>query len=121
MVNWVAVFVGFVIAVVLSSWLGSIFPTWGYWIGFVIAGLLVGYWVDNGTLNGLWNSTVSGAFGAIVVSILAIIGLTLNSGFSGFLQGVAVGISAILIALIINLFLMGIAGAIGAAIAGKRT
>ncbi len=73
-----------------------------------IAGLIVGYWVHEGILGGLWNATVAGAFGAIVLAILFIIAGTIFGGLAGLAAG-----------LVTNIISMGIGGAIGGLISGS--
>ncbi|GAB4310962.1 MAG: hypothetical protein Kow0019_09180 [Methanobacteriaceae archaeon] len=38
-----------------------------------ISGFIVGLWVHDGIIAGLWNVTVAGAFGPIVLAILRVI------------------------------------------------
>ena len=117
MVKWGPVIVGFILAIIL----GNLFAMFGLgsYLGLFIAGLIVGYWVHEGALGGLWNATVSGAFGSIVLAILFIIGGTVFGGLAGFAASLATGVVVIIWALIANIISMGIGGAIGGLFSGK--
>ncbi len=117
MVKWGPVIAGFILAIIL----GNLFAMFGLgsYLGLFIAGLIVGYWVHEGVLGGLWNATVSGAFGSIVLAILFIIGGTVFGGLAGFAAGLATGVVVIIWALIANIISMGIGGAIGGLFGGN--
>ena len=82
--NWTAAFVGFILAVILSNVLGLFFGFIGINVGFFLAGVVVGLMVGGGILSGFGNGMVAGAFGAIVLSIILIIGGTITAGLAGF-------------------------------------
>lgn len=119
MVKWGPVIVGFVLAVILAN-LFAVYvnPYWGVNLALFIAGLIVGLWVHEGVIGGLWNATVAGAFGSIVLAILFIIGGTIFGGLAGFAAGLTTGIIMVITSLILNLVFMGVGGAIGGLISG---
>jgi hypothetical protein len=120
MVKWGPVIVGFVLAVILAN-LFAIYvnPYWGVNLALFLSGLIVGLWVHEGIIGGLWNATVAGAFGAIVLAILLIIGGTIFGGLAGFAAALATGVTMVIISLILNLVFMGVGGAIGGLISGS--
>ncbi len=120
MVKWGPVIVGFILAIILAN-LGAMFisSVWGASLGLFIAGLVVGYWVHEGILGGLWNATVAGAFGAIVLAILFVIAGTIFGGAAGLAAGLVAGVSLIIVSLIVNIISMGIGGAIGGLLSGS--
>jgi uncharacterized membrane protein YGL010W len=120
MVKWGPVIVGFILGIILAN-LCAIFvnSAWGANLGLFIAGLIVGYWVHEGILGGLWNATVAGAFGAIVLAILFIIAGTIFGGAAGLAAGLVAGVTLIIASLIVNIISMGIGGAIGGLISGS--
>ena len=119
MVKWGPVIVGFILGIILAN----LFAMAGLWgganLGLFIAGLIVGYWVHEGFLGGLWNATVAGAFGAIVLAILFIIAGTIFGGLAGLAAGLVTGVVVVIVALIANIISMGIGGAIGGLISGS--
>ncbi len=121
MVKWGPVIVGFILAVVLSN-LFAIFVNeyWGVNLALFISGLIVGLWVDEGVLGGLWNATVAGAFGVIVLAILLLIGGTIFGGLVGFAAALATGVVMVIISLILNIVFMGLGGAIGGLIGDSK-
>ncbi len=84
MVNWTAAFVGFILAVILSNLFGMFLGFVGISLGLFLAGIVVGLMVGGGVLTGFGNGLVAGAFGAIVLSIILLIGGTLAAGLAGF-------------------------------------
>lgn len=119
MVKWGPVIVGFVLAIVLSSLFAYYVNSyWGSNLGLFIAGFIVGLWVHEGILGGLWNATVAGAFGSIVLAILLIIGGTIFGGAAGLVAGLVSGVTLVIAALITNIVSMGVGGAIGGLISG---
>ena len=93
--------------------------SWGVNLGLFIAGLIVGYWVHEGIIGGLWNATVAGAFGSIVMAILLIVGGTIFGGIAGFAAGAVTGFTIVIVSLIANIVFMGVGGAIGGIISGS--
>lgn len=120
MVKWGPVIVGFFLAIILGNLFGIfVNEYWGVNLGLFIAGLIVGYWVHEGFLGGLWNATVAGSFGAIVLAILLIVGGTIFGGLAGFAAGVITGLGVLIVALILNIVFMGVGGAIGGILSGS--
>jgi hypothetical protein len=120
MVKWGPVIVGFILAVILAN-LFAIYvnPYWGVNLALFISGLIVGLWVHEGVIGGLWNATIAGAFGSIVLAILIVVGGTIFGGLAGFTAGLATGISLVIVSIIFYLIFMGIGGAIGGLISGS--
>ena len=122
MTKWSAVITGFILAVIVQSF----FARYEF-IGLLIVGFITGYIAHSGILGGLWNAAVAGAFGTIVCAILFIIIATVGGslfgifgGLTGFtLSGIS-SIVAVISKLIHYAIVMGIAGAIGGAIASKN-
>jgi hypothetical protein len=120
MVKWGPVIVGFLLSVILANVLGIyVNAYWGVNLGLFISGLIVGLWVHEGVLGGLWNATVAGAFGSIVIAILLVIGGTIFGGFAGMAAGLVTGLTLVIVSLIFNIVFMGIGGAIGGLISGS--
>ncbi len=120
MVKWGPVIVGFILALILSNLLGLyVNQYWGFNLGLFLAGLIVGYWVHEGIIGGLWNATVAGAFGSIVLAILMVVGGTIFGGIAGFFAGALTGITLVIVSLIVNIIFMGVGGAIGGLLSGS--
>ena len=120
MVNWTATFVGFILAVILSNLFGYFLGFIGITIGLFIAGIVVGLMVGGGVLTGFGNGLVAGAFGAIVISIILLIGGTLTAGIVGFTTAAVLSITWILWIFVTSGFVVGVGGAIGSLISGKN-
>lgn len=120
MVKWGPVIVGFILGIILAN-LGAMYvnSAWGSNLGLFIAGFIVGLWVHEGILGGLWNATVAGAFGAIVIAILLVIGGTIFGGLAGLAAGLVAGVAVVIVAIIGNIISMGIGGAIGGLLSGS--
>lgn len=124
MAKWSAVIIGFILCMIIKMFFGTY-----EFIGLIIVGLLVGYIAKEGILGGLWNAALAGAFGTILASIIFIImvtsGATFLTGIFGGLVGFTVSglssIVAIVYEIIKYILIMGIAGAVGGAIAGKTS
>jgi len=120
MVKWGPVIVGFILSIILANIFAMfVNSVWGASLGLFIAGLIVGYWVHEGILGGLWNATVAGAFGAIVLAILFIIFGTIFGGAAGLAAGIVTGITLVIVSLIVNVIAMGVGGAIGGLLSGS--
>lgn len=123
MAKWSAVIIGFILTMIVQTFFGSY-----EWIGLIIVGFIVGYIAKSGTLGGLWNAALAGAFGTIVGCILFILiattGGTFLGGIFGGLTGFTIsGISslvAVLYEIIKYALIMGIAGAVGGTISKKE-
>ena len=75
--------------------------------------------MHEGIIGGLWNATVAGAFGSIVMAILLIVGGTIFGGIAGFAAGAVTGFTIVIVSLIANIVFMGVGGAIGGIISGS--
>jgi hypothetical protein len=121
MTKWSAVFVGFILAVLVKSF----FAPYEF-IGLLIVGFITGYIAHSGPIGGLWNGAVAGALGTIICAVLFILLATFGGslvgifgGLTGFtISGVA-SIIAIIESLIYYALVMGITGAVGGAISSK--
>jgi len=120
LVNWTAAFVGFVLVVILSNLFGYFFGFIGISIGLFIAGIVVGLMVGGGVLTGFGNGLVAGAFGAIVISIILLIGGTITAGLIGFTTVAIASITWIIYIFVTSGFVVGVGGAIGSLISGKN-
>ena len=121
MTKWSAVFVGFILAVIVKSF----FAPYEF-IGLLIVGFITGYIAHSGALGGLWNAAVAGALGTIISAALFILLATFGGslvgifgGLTGFTLSGTAGIIAIIESLIYYAIVMGITGALGGAIASK--
>lgn len=123
MVKTGPVLIGFILTLFVKGFVSS-----HEFIGLIIVGFLVGYMVKEGAFAGMWNSAVAGALGSIIAAILFVIvatfGGTILGGLLGGLTGFTIsGITGFLVVIgniIYYTLVMGIAGAVGGAIAGKR-
>jgi hypothetical protein len=101
---WLGVIIGFIVMVLLGS-----LPVLGPVIGGFIAGII--------TRGGVWGGATAGfaagLFGAIVISVILIIGGSLLFGIPGFLT--SLGVSFIIV---IATLYYGLLGFVGGAIAG---
>lgn len=122
MTKWSAVFIGFILAVFVKSFFAQY-----EFVGLLIVGFITGYIAHSGALGGLWNAAVAGAFGTIIAAILFVLAAT----FGGSLLGIFGGLTGFTISGIASIFtiigyliyyaiVMGIAGAVGGAIASKE-
>ena len=121
MTKWKAVIIGFLLSVIVQAF----FARYEF-IGLLIVGFITGYIAHSGTLGGLWNAAVAGAFGTIVSAILFILVATVGGSFAGIFGGLTgftiSGINslfAVIEELIYYALVMGITGAVGGAIASK--
>ncbi len=110
MINWKAVIIGFILAIVLGILFLVIGGAFGSFIGLIIAGAIVGYMVNVDMKNGLIHGALIGVVGGIISAIvLTIIFLALGSlglliAMGGFLE------------LILLIIFWAVFGAIGGAI-----
>ena len=122
MTKWSAVFIGFILAVIVKSFFAQY-----EFIGLLIVGFITGYIAHSGALGGLWNAAVAGALGTIISAILFVLVAT----FGGSLFGIFGGLTGFTISGIASIFtiigyliyyaiVMGITGAFGGAIASKN-
>lgn len=123
MAKWSAVIIGFILAMIVKTFFGSY-----EWIGLIIVGFIVGYIAKSGTLGGLWNAALAGAFGTIVGSIIFILIATTGGTFLGGIFGGITGFTisgfssliAVIYEIIKYVLIMGIAGAVGGTISKKE-
>lgn len=122
MTKWSAVFVGFILAVIVKSFFAQY-----EFIGLLIVGFITGYIAHDGAIGGLWNAAVAGALGTIISAILFVLATTLGGsllgifgGLAGFtLSGIA-SVGIVLSYLIYYAIVMGITGALGGIVASKK-
>lgn len=121
MAKWGAVFIGFILAIIVKAF----FAPYEF-IGLLIVGFITGYIAKSGVLGGLWNAALAGALGTIISAILFILTATFGGslvgifgGLTGFTISGAASIFAIIESLIYYAIVMGITGAVGGAIASK--
>ena len=122
MTKWKAVFIGFILAVIVKAFFAHY-----EFVGLLIVGFITGYIAHSGFFGGLWNAAVAGAFGTIVCAILFIILATFGGamigmfgGLTGFTISGITGLTAVISDLIYYAIVMGITGAIGGALAPKE-
>lgn len=122
MAKWGAVFIGFILAIMVKAF----FAPYEF-IGLLIVGFITGYIAHSGALGGLWNAALAGAFGTIVGAILFILIATFGGSFAGIFGGLTgftisgfASIITIIESLIYYAIVMGITGAFGGAIASKN-
>lgn len=122
MTKWSAVFIGFILAVIVKSFFAQF-----EFIGLLIVGFITGYITHDGALSGLWNAAVAGSLGTIICAVLFIIVATLGGslfsifgGLTGFTVSGIASIFTIIGYLIYYAIVMGITGAFGGAIASKN-
>jgi|APHig6443717817_1056837.scaffolds.fasta_scaffold531500_2 hypothetical protein len=87
---WLAVAVGFVLMVILGF-----VPVIGPLVAGLVAGLIAGGDVWNGGKAGF----LSGLAGAVILSVLAIIGSTFLLGIFGLIAGLGIAMTLIILAL----------------------
>lgn len=122
MTKWSAVITGFILAVIVKSFFAQY-----EFIGLLIVGFIVGYIAHEGTLGGMWNAAVAGAFGTIVCAILFVFIATFGGtlfgifgGLTGFTISGITSITTIIGYLIYYAIVMGITGAFGGKIASNK-
>ena len=89
-------------------------------IAICITGIIVGLMVGGGVLTGFGNGLVAGAFGAIVISIILLIGGTITAGLAGFTTAAIASVTWIVYIFVTSGFVVGVGGAIGSLISGKN-
>ena len=122
MTKWNAVIIGFILAVIVKSFFAQY-----EFVGLLIVGFITGYIAHDGTIGGMWNAAVAGAFGTIVGAVLFIILATVGGsmvGILGGLTGFTLSGAASLIDVVKNLIyyaiVMGITGAFGGLLSSKK-
>ncbi len=117
------VFLGFLLTLIVYLFFGRY-----EFYGLLIVGFIVGYIAHDGILGGAWNAALSGAFGTIIAAVLFIILITIGGtalmgplgGLTGFTVSGVASLFAIIYEIIKYMIVMGITGAVGGAIAGKK-
>jgi hypothetical protein len=122
MTKWNAVFIGFILAVIVKSFFSQY-----EFVGLLIVGFITGYIAHDGALGGLWNAAVAGALGTIISAILFVLAATLGGslfgifgGLTGFTISGLTGITIVIGYLIYYAIVMGITGAFGGMMASKK-
>lgn len=116
MVNWTAVFVGFVVEVVLGS-IGLAVPVLGQLVAAMIGGFVAGYMAGGGITSGAWHGLLAGALGGLIIALLigifgsALLGIGL--GPEGAVLGLGITAFAVL-----AWFLLSLPSAVGGAVGG---
>lgn len=111
MIKWKAIIIGFILAVILTIFLGSAGGIVGFYLAVLIAGIAVGYIVDVNIKNGATHGAITGLITGIVSAILSIV-VALAYGASGILSGLNV-IAELIVSIIIWAVLGAIGGVIG--------
>lgn len=121
MTKWSAVLIGFILTVMVKSFI----PHYAF-IGLLVVGFVVGYIAHSGAGGGMWNAAVAGALGSIITAIIFILivtfGGSLNGIFGGLVGFTVSGIASLVDVvgeLIYYAIVMGITGAIGGFISSK--
>jgi len=122
MTKWNAVFIGFILAVIVKSFFSQY-----EFVGLLIVGFITGYIAHDGALGGLWNAAVAGALDTIVSAILFVLVATLGGslfgifgGLTGFTISGLTSITTVIGYLIYYAIVMGITGAFGGMMASKK-
>lgn len=122
MTKWSAVFIGFILAVIVKSFFAQY-----EFIGLLIVGFIVGVIAHEGAIGGLWNAAVAGALGTIISAILFVFIATVGGslfgifgGLTGFTISGLTSIFVVLGYLIYYAIVMGIAGAFGGLLSSKN-
>lgn len=117
MINWKVIIIGFIIAIILTLFIGAGLGTIGFYLGMFIAGIAVGYMADVTIKNGATHGAITGVITGIVLTILSII-MALAYGSGGMLLGLS-AIAELILTIIIWTILGAIGGAIGHVITEK--
>lgn len=111
MVNFGAVILGFVLAIIFSI-IGVVTGLWNSAIGIFVASLIIGYRVDGSIFSdGLLNGALIGVIGAIILALIGFIFNQLSSLLSTY-----VGLTS-LNSIILAVAIGAVGGAIGSLIA----
>lgn len=122
MTKWKAVFIGFILAVIVKSFFAHY-----EFIGLLFVGFITGYLARDGAIGGLWNAAVAGALGTIISAILFVFISTIGGSLFGIFAGLTgftiSGITSLFVVisyLIYYAIIMGITGALGGLMASKE-
>ncbi|WOX58106.1 DUF5518 domain-containing protein [Methanoculleus receptaculi] len=105
---WTGVIVGWLVGVLV----GFLLPV----VGPLAGGFVAGWMVRGGIWNGAKAGLLAGLLGAIVISLLTLIGGTVLLGAFGFIAGLGASILIVLAAFMYQGILSLIGGAIGGAL-----
>ena len=105
---WTAVIVGWLVGLIL----GFLLPV----LGPLAGGFVAGWMVRGGIWNGAKAGLLAGLLGAIVISLLTLIGGTVLLGAFGFIAGLGTSLVIIVAAFVYQGLLSLIGGAIAGAI-----
>jgi hypothetical protein len=121
MAKWSAVFIGFILAIIVKAF----FAPYEF-IGLLIVGFVTGYIAHSGIVGGLWNAALAGALGTIIAAVLFILVATfggsiagLFGGLTGFTISGVTSLIAVAADILYYAIVMGITGAVGGALASK--
>ena len=121
MAKWSAVFIGFILAIIVKAF----FAPYEF-IGLLIVGFITGYIAHSGILGGLWNAALAGALGTILAAVLFILVATFGGSFAGLFGGLTgftisgvTRLIAVVETLLYYAIVLGITGAVGGALASK--
>lgn len=122
MTKWKAVFIGFILAVIVKSFFAHY-----EFIGLLFVGFITGYLARDGAIGGLWNAAVAGALGTIISAILFVFISTIGGSLFGIFAGLTgftiSGITSLFVVisyLIYYAIVMGMTGALGGLMASKE-
>lgn len=93
MINWKAVVIGFILAIVFTLILNQIIGSWSSYIGIIMAGIIVGYMVNQSLMNGLIHGGLIGILGGIAAIIIILTvggGVYLIGTFGLFVMGAVI-------------------------------
>lgn len=99
-------------------WIFLSFNRYWYWI--IHSRNYCGSYGGGSVLTGFGNGLVAGAFGAIVISIILLIGGTITAGLAGFTTAAIASVTWIVYIFVTSGFVVGVGGAIGSLISGKN-
>ena len=122
MTKWTAVFIGFILTILVKIYFG-----YYEFIGLLAVGFITGFIARDGVFSGLWNGALAGALGTIITTILFILMATFGGSFvstfggmTGFTISDIASLKSIIGNLIYYVIVMGITGAVGGAISSRK-
>ncbi|MGF7119144.1 DUF5518 domain-containing protein [Methanobacterium oryzae] len=113
MINWKAIFIGFVVSLLLGVILSIVIPFIGGIIASFLAGILVGYIVNYSTRNAILNATIMGIFSGFIRSLIFYVANLAIIGLLGIELG-SFGIIIMILSTILNTIIAAFGGIIGA-------
>ncbi len=126
MVNWTAAAIGFILTVLVESYMG--FTGTVEIIGLIVVGFIVGLLTREDLWNGMYSAIIAGAAGVVITAIIFMIMINTNIAFLTAIFGGIVGFSVsglnvvpeVLIKMIYCMIIMGIAGGVGGYISRRK-